>query len=116
VPGRVLRTEPAGDLAAQRVIQDRALGQRDEQRHEEPAPGQVQVDDERVRDLRDGFERGVDLRGADADAVPVQGGVAAAEHEAAAALVDLEEIALPPHPGKVGEVGLPVQLAVLVVP
>src|SRR6266566_4982465 len=52
---------------------------------------------ERVRDLRDGFERGVDLRGADADAVPVQRGIAAAEHEAAAALVDPEEVALPPH-------------------
>src|SRR6185503_10876742 len=83
---------------------------------EEPAAGQVEVDDEGVRDLRHGFERGVDLGGADADAVPVQGGVAAAEDEAAAALVDPEEIALPPHAGEVGEIGLPVQFTVVVVP
>src|SRR6202012_1258984 len=30
--------------------------------------------------------------------------------------VDLEEVSLPPHAGGVGEVGLPVQLAVVVVP
>ena len=47
--------------------------------------------------------------------MPVQGGVAAAQHEAAAALVDLEEVALPPGPGEVGEARLPVEIAVIVV-
>jgi hypothetical protein len=116
VPGGVLAAEPVGDRAAQRVVQHDPVVQRDEQWHEEPAAGQVEVDDEGAADLRHRLERGVDLSGADPDAVPVQGGVAAAQHEAAAPLVDPEEVALPPDPGEVGEVRLAVEPAVVVVP
>jgi hypothetical protein len=116
MPRRVLAAEPFGDRALERAVQDGPVGQRDEQWHEEPAARQVEVDDERVRDLLDGLQGRVDLCGADADAMPVQGRVAATQDEAAAAVVDLEEVALPPEAREVGEVRPPVPLAVLVVP
>ena len=69
-------------------------------------PRQVQVDDQRVLHLRQRRERAVDLRRADAHAVAVERRIRAAQHEAAAALVDPEEIPVAPDARVLLEIGL----------
>jgi len=72
-----------------------------------------------MRAVGDLLHRGqyrVDLRGPDPHAVPVEGGVRAAEHETAAAGVDAEEVTLAPDPGEVREIRLAVPGAIRVPP
>ena len=116
VPRRVLvadlGTDPRLDVLVERLV---AL-ELDEQRHEELPARQVEIHDQRVLDLGHAQQRAIDLGGADAHAMAVQRGVRAAQHEAAAARIHAEEIAVPPHAGPLVEVRLAVAAAVLVAP
>ena len=105
VPRGVLAAQPRLDLILDPVVQRHAVGQHDEHRHEELPARQVEVDHDRVVHLGDALEDVVDLGGADPHPEPVQRRVGTPEHEAAAAFVDLEEVALPPDAGPGVEVG-----------
>ncbi len=74
------------------------------------------ADDQGVLDFAEGLDHPVDLGGADAHAAGVEGGVGAAVDDDAAARGDLDEIAVPPHPLEVVEVGLAILFAVRIVP
>src|SRR5262249_48785192 len=116
VAWRVLLAKLVTDLAADHIGEYPAVGQHDEQRHEEAPAGKVEVDDDRVLALADRGQCRIDLRGPDPHAVAVEDGIRAPEHEAAATCVDPEEIPLAPYPGEVREIGLVVPAAVGVTP
>ena len=106
VPRAAVGAQLRDDARAQRVVDGHARRGAYEQRHEELAAGQLQAHDEAVRHVVERFDGAIDLRRADAHAVAVERGVRAAVDVAPAARVELDEIAVPPHAGKVLEVRL----------
>ena len=80
------------------------------------AAGVLEVHDERVDDLGDVLDHRVELAGAQPHAAAVQGGVGAPGEDAAAALGELDPVALAPHPGVEVEVRGAVARAVRVAP
>src|SRR5580692_8918191 len=84
------------------------LAQLHEQRHKKAASGLVGTHDQAVQYLIDALECPVDLGRTNADAKTIEGGVRAPVNEAAPALIDLHEIAVPPYTGVNAEIGLPI--------
>src|ERR1700691_180400 len=98
--------------SSQRFIEHPPAPQLDEQWHEELAAGQIQIDDQRIVDLLDHGERAVDLSSADANAMPVERGIRPAEHVRTPALIEADEVSVPPDARIQVEVTLAVALAV----
>src|SRR4051794_35911988 len=105
VAGRGVRADPGRDARAQLVVEVSALLDHDEQREPVPARGEVDADPEAVADHRLRLQSTVDLRGAEADARPVQGGIGAAEHLARAVRPQGDPVAVRPGTRELFEVG-----------
>src|SRR5262249_51892977 len=99
VPRRVLLAKTGVDLRRQRGIELKARRELHEQRHEELAARQIEIDDERVGDFRKRREHPIDFRGTDAYAEAIERRIRAPEDETAAARIDAKEIAVPPDAG-----------------
>ena len=93
-------------LALHRSVERCALAQHHEQRHVAFAAEVFEVDDQAVEHLGQRLDRAVQLARAHAQAVPVDGRVAAAVDDAAAVRRDLEPVAVPPdRPAAVANAG-----------
>ena len=107
----------ASRSVAQRVVELGAVRRDDEQQQlAGTAAGILEMHHQSVYDLGDIFDDRVELAGAEANAAAVQRRVGAAGDDAAAALGELDPIALAPDPGVDVEVRGAVALAVLVSP
>ena len=100
------------------IVEQRPGAQRDEQHQhaDATAVGIFEVHDEAVVDTVDRLDHPVDLARADADSAAVQRGVGAAGDHAAAAIVERDPVAVPPHARVRIEVGRSVPRAVGVAP
>ena len=104
------------DRLLQLVVERGAGGEDDEQRQPVAAVAELGPDHQRLGQLRELVDHGVDVGAAEPDAVAVEGGVRPAGHDHAAALGHLHPVAVPPDAGEGGEVGVAVARAVGVVP
>ena len=93
-----------------------AGGEVDEERHPVAAVGLFDADDEGLADLGEAFDGFVDVGGAHADALAVEGGVGAAVDDDGAAGGDGDPVAVAPDAGVRVEVAVVVAAAVGVVP
>src|SRR3569832_2112980 len=116
VSRRILIADLQTDAPCHILVQRPVALELHEQRHEELPARPVEVDDQRVLDLRHAEQRAIALRGADANAMAVERGVGAAQHEATASGVHAEEITVTPHPRPLVEIGFAIPAAVLVTP
>ena len=104
------------DPPFQVLVQGHALTQHHEQRHERLPPQVFQVDHQAVEHLRQFLHHAVDLAGAHANAVAVDGGVGTAVDHRPAAWRDADPVAVAPDAGEHVEVAVVVAVAALVVP
>ena len=80
----------------QRIVEHQALAQNDEERHVALASEVLEIDDQAVDHFRHGFDRAVELGRSHADAVAIDGGVAAPVDDGAAARRDPDPVAMAP--------------------
>ena len=106
----------AVDLPPELVVEGGAGGQHDEQGQPVAAVAELGPDHQRLGQLRELVDHGVDVGAAEPDAVAVEGGVGPAGHDHAAALGHLHPVSVPPDAGEGVEVGVVVARAVGVVP
>src|SRR5450759_4827046 len=79
-----------------RSIQAHAFTQHHKQRHVALAPQVFEINHHRVQNFGQGFYRAVELAGAHAQAVAVDGGITAAINNAAAVAPNLEPVTVAP--------------------
>src|SRR5271167_401389 len=108
VARRIIATQLFSHAPGERFIKQPLVPQLDEQRHEKFTARQIQIDDQRIVDLHKLRERSVDFRRADADAVPVEGGIRPTQHIHTAAPIEANEIPVAPD----ARIDLEVTLAV----
>ena len=93
------RADGALDAPDQRRVQRHALAQHDEHRHIAFAPQKLKIDHQTVEHFGQRLDHAVDVARAHAHAVAVDGGVAAAVDDCAAARCDAKPVAMPPDAG-----------------
>src|ERR1700733_14020763 len=112
-----LRAQRFGDLHAQRGIERRAGRRHDEQEElAGTAAGVLEVNAERVDDLRDVLDDGIELARAEANAAAVERGIGASGEDAAAPLGEHDPVSLAPHARVHVEVRGAVAIAARIVP
>ena len=102
-----------GDPSLKGVVDGDAVGGDDEQEQGAvAAAGVLEVDDERIEDLREVFDHRVELAGPEANAAAIQGRVRTPGEDATAAFGEHDPVAVAPDAWVTVEVGAPVAAAV----